>query len=197
LHFPRSSPSLSLCLQAFYYDNLTDYPNKKKEDKNYPSGSLNPSLLPSFPYHAHSLRVNITGIPAQGAKSRVETQIKLGIQLVNQQNERIGAWTHIKLPEYMVAKEKNKRINAKNVGMCLCIVVRVSLPQPVTQRAGSEYALPHVLFLQSISEEFILLSWSAYSRKQDSAVARKSETLSASLYTPIFDPTTQQTIFSI
>ena len=64
----------------------------------------------------NSLRVHITGIPLQGAKSRVETQIKLGIQLVNQQNERIGAWTHIKLPEYMVAKEKNKRINAKNVG---------------------------------------------------------------------------------
>ncbi|KAF9948115.1 SPT3 Dosage dependent suppressor of Ty-induced promoter mutations-like protein [Mortierella alpina] len=63
----------------------------------------------------NGFRVNITGIPLQGAKSRVETQIKLGIQLVNQQNERVGAWTHIKLPEYMVAKEKNKRINAKNV----------------------------------------------------------------------------------
>ncbi|KAK3820849.1 MAG: hypothetical protein JOS17DRAFT_663586, partial [Linnemannia elongata] len=60
--------------------------------------------------------VNITGVPSQGAKSRVETQIKLGIQLVNQNNERIGAWTHIKLPEYMVAKEKNKSVNAKNVG---------------------------------------------------------------------------------
>lgn len=46
----------------------------------------------------------------------METQIKLGIQLVNQNNERIGAWTHIKLPEYMVAKEKNKSVNAKNVG---------------------------------------------------------------------------------
>ncbi|KAF9110180.1 SPT3 Dosage dependent suppressor of Ty-induced promoter mutations-like protein [Mortierella sp. AM989] len=64
----------------------------------------------------NGLRVNITGIPSQGAKSRVETQIKLGIQLVNQQNERIGAWSHIKLPEYMVAKEKNKHANAKNVG---------------------------------------------------------------------------------
>ncbi|KAF9120661.1 SPT3 Dosage dependent suppressor of Ty-induced promoter mutations-like protein [Mortierella sp. 14UC] len=62
------------------------------------------------------LRVNITGVPSQGAKSRVETQIKLGIQLVNQNNERIGAWTHIKLPEHMVAKEKNKSVNAKNVG---------------------------------------------------------------------------------
>ncbi|KAF9580081.1 hypothetical protein BGW38_003407, partial [Lunasporangiospora selenospora] len=61
------------------------------------------------------LRVNVTGIPLQGAKSRVETQIKLGIQLVNQQNDRIGAWTHIRLPEYMVAKEKNKSINAKSV----------------------------------------------------------------------------------
>lgn len=70
------------------------------------------SIIPSF----NSLRVNITGIPGQGAKSRVETQIKLGIQLVNQQSELVGAWTHIKLPEYMVAKEKNKRINAKNVG---------------------------------------------------------------------------------
>ncbi|KAF9331124.1 SPT3 Dosage dependent suppressor of Ty-induced promoter mutations-like protein [Linnemannia elongata] len=64
----------------------------------------------------NGLRVNITGVPSQGAKSRVETQIKLGIQLVNQNNERIGAWTHIKLPEYMVAKEKNKSVNAKNVG---------------------------------------------------------------------------------
>ncbi|KAK3838849.1 MAG: hypothetical protein J3R72DRAFT_448481 [Linnemannia gamsii] len=64
----------------------------------------------------NGLRVNITGVPSQGAKSRVETQIKLGIQLVNQNNERIGAWTHIRLPEYMVAKEKNKSANAKNVG---------------------------------------------------------------------------------
>ncbi|KAF9416022.1 hypothetical protein BGZ94_010333 [Podila epigama] len=64
----------------------------------------------------NGLRVNITGIPGEGAKSRVETQIKLGIQLLNQQNELVGAWTHIKLPEYMVAKEKNKRINAKNIG---------------------------------------------------------------------------------
>ncbi|KAG0234154.1 hypothetical protein BGW41_001206 [Actinomortierella wolfii] len=64
----------------------------------------------------NGLRVNIVGIPAQGAKSRVETQIKLGIQLVNQNNELVGLWTHMRLPDYMVAKEKNKQINAKNLG---------------------------------------------------------------------------------
>ncbi|KAF9970918.1 hypothetical protein BGZ73_006213 [Actinomortierella ambigua] len=64
----------------------------------------------------NGLRVNIVGIPAQGAKSRVETQIKLGIQLVNQSNELVGLWTHMRLPDYMVAKEKNKQVNAKNLG---------------------------------------------------------------------------------
>jgi hypothetical protein len=61
---------------------------------------------------SHSdLQIRILGIPGSGAKSRVETQIKLCIQLVTDRGDKVPLWSHLRLPEHLVAKEKYKRVN--------------------------------------------------------------------------------------
>jgi hypothetical protein len=41
----------------------------------------------------------------------VETQIKLCIQLVTDRGDKVPLWSHLRLPEHLVAKEKYKRVN--------------------------------------------------------------------------------------
>ncbi|KAI7884828.1 hypothetical protein K492DRAFT_142497 [Lichtheimia hyalospora FSU 10163] len=57
--------------------------------------------------------IRVLGLPSSGAKSRVETQIKVCIQLVNSNNELANEFSHLRLPEHMVAKEKLKRKHQK------------------------------------------------------------------------------------
>lgn len=49
------------------------------------------------------------GVAQSGAKSRVETQIKLCIQLVTDGGDKAQWWSHLKLPEHMVTKDKSKK----------------------------------------------------------------------------------------
>ncbi|CAG8509661.1 14255_t:CDS:10 [Acaulospora colombiana] len=60
------------------------------------------------------LQIRVLGVSQSGAKSRVETQIKLCLQLVTDKGEKVPLWSHLRLPEYMVAKEKLKAKNARN-----------------------------------------------------------------------------------
>ncbi|CAO3691687.1 unnamed protein product [Rhizopus stolonifer] len=55
------------------------------------------------------MQIRVLGVPQTGAKSRVETQIKLCIQLVTDDGDKAQRWSHLKLPEHMVVKEKLKR----------------------------------------------------------------------------------------
>jgi len=55
------------------------------------------------------LQIRVLGVPETGAKSRVETQIKLCMQLVTDKGEKVPLWSHLKLPEHMVARDKLKR----------------------------------------------------------------------------------------
>jgi len=63
----------------------------------------------------------LVGIPANGAKSRVETQIKLDLQLLHPGTDDLvkDAYDYIKLPAYGVSKEKFRLNNLK--GMYLFI----------------------------------------------------------------------------
>ncbi|KAL1920304.1 uncharacterized protein VTP21DRAFT_1450 [Calcarisporiella thermophila] len=61
------------------------------------------------------LQIRILGIPQQGARSRVETQVKLCIQLVTENGEKVeGLWTHLRIPEIMVARKKLTQKFCKN-----------------------------------------------------------------------------------
>lgn len=55
-------------------------------------------------------------MPQTGAKSRVETQIKLCIQLVTDGGDKAQWWSHLKLPEHMVTKDKLKKTNNSRNG---------------------------------------------------------------------------------
>lgn len=57
--------------------------------------------------------IRVLGLPHMGAKSRVETQIKICLQLADAQGELATNWSHIKLPEHLVSKDKLKRRNPK------------------------------------------------------------------------------------
>ncbi|KAI7902522.1 uncharacterized protein BX663DRAFT_543496 [Cokeromyces recurvatus] len=57
-----------------------------------------------------SLKICVEGIPEQGAKSRVETQIKLNISLTTKDGTKAPYyWTHIKIPNSLLARSKLKK----------------------------------------------------------------------------------------
>ncbi|KAI7896667.1 uncharacterized protein EV154DRAFT_213341 [Mucor mucedo] len=62
-----------------------------------------------FNHSSTGLQIRVLGVPQSGAKSRVETQIKLCIQLVTDGGDKAQWWSHLKLPENMVTKEKGKK----------------------------------------------------------------------------------------
>ncbi|KAG2179496.1 hypothetical protein INT44_006342 [Umbelopsis vinacea] len=70
-----------------------------------------PVVTAKNPSTFSDLQIRVLGIPNSGAKSRVETQIKLCIQLVTDRGDKVPLWSHLKLPEHLVAKEKYKRVN--------------------------------------------------------------------------------------
>jgi len=65
----------------------------------------------------------LVGIPPEGAKSRVETQIKLDLQLKHPGTEDLvkGAYEFLKLPSYGVSKEKFRLPNLKGTSLSASI----------------------------------------------------------------------------
>lgn len=71
-----------------------------------------------------NMEIHVHGIPPTGAKSRVETQIRMRIELVtpatnledgNKTWERIGSFAHIKVPPLSGTKRKSKKHQKTNV----------------------------------------------------------------------------------
>lgn len=60
-------------------------------------------------------RIRVNGIPPTGTKSRVETQIKLSIQLVPIDKAIVPSipWKYLRVPEYLLARPKLKKIAQK------------------------------------------------------------------------------------
>lgn len=70
-------------------------------------------MSPPMPKSDTPWHIRVLGLPHTGAKSRVETQIKICLQLVDTAGELATNWSHLKLPEHLVAKDKLKRKNQK------------------------------------------------------------------------------------
>ncbi|KAJ3287060.1 hypothetical protein HK104_008773 [Borealophlyctis nickersoniae] len=60
-------------------------------------------------FSGKGLQVRVLGVPQHNAKSRVETQIKICVQLVTDKGEKVGGWSHLRLPELLVAKERLRK----------------------------------------------------------------------------------------
>ena len=78
------------------------------------------------------MKILVNGVPAMGAKSRVETQIRMRIELVHPiptdnpqvapQYERIGSFTHIKVPPLSGTKRKSKKHQKLHVPLELSLI---------------------------------------------------------------------------
>ncbi|KAI8334307.1 hypothetical protein BC941DRAFT_472887 [Chlamydoabsidia padenii] len=53
------------------------------------------------PYH-----IRVLGIAEQGAKSRVETQIRLNLELINHHGEKVQDWSHVRLPDPLLTLKR-------------------------------------------------------------------------------------------
>ncbi|ORZ18869.1 hypothetical protein BCR42DRAFT_411759 [Absidia repens] len=57
----------------------------------------------------NTLQIRVLGIPSLGAKSRVETQIKLVIQLLSSAGGKAPNWSYVRLPEHLLARSKLRK----------------------------------------------------------------------------------------
>lgn len=67
-----------------------------------------------FSSSSNYLQIRVLGVPSTGAKSRVETQIKLCIQLMTQ-DKKVMDWSYIRIGETMLARSrlrKNQQMNS-------------------------------------------------------------------------------------
>ncbi|KAI9184521.1 SPT3 Dosage dependent suppressor of Ty-induced promoter mutations-like protein [Blastocladiella emersonii ATCC 22665] len=55
-------------------------------------------------------QIRILGIPAIGAKSRVETQIKLCLQLVSPAGDKVTRFPRLRIPDILIANERWRRL---------------------------------------------------------------------------------------
>jgi hypothetical protein len=67
---------------------------------------MNIGSVLTFSLYFCRMQIRVLGVPQTGAKSRVETQIKLCIQLVTDDGNKAQQWSHLKLSEKMVTKAK-------------------------------------------------------------------------------------------
>ncbi|CAO3578382.1 unnamed protein product [Absidia cylindrospora] len=65
--------------------------------------------LNDAPASNEGLQIRVLGIPSLGAKSRVETQIKLGLQLLTSNGSKVPHWSYLRLPEHMLARSKLRK----------------------------------------------------------------------------------------
>jgi len=60
------------------------------------------------------LKINVLGVSLHNAKSRVETQTKICIQVVTDKGEKVHRWSHLKLPEVLVNTPKIRKSKYSN-----------------------------------------------------------------------------------
>lgn len=56
-----------------------------------------------------SLQIRVDGIPDSGAKSRVETQIKLCVSLTSKDGTKAPYWSYIRIADSMLARSKLRK----------------------------------------------------------------------------------------
>ncbi|KAF1800921.1 hypothetical protein FB192DRAFT_1437268 [Mucor lusitanicus] len=106
---PTASPiSSPMPPSSMDFDPMMQFKQEaERSDTGYGIPSCTPHLFTANVLDR--LQIRVLGVPQTGAKSRVETQIKLCIQLVTDGGDKAQWWSHLKLPENMVTKDKLKK----------------------------------------------------------------------------------------
>ncbi|KAL1922909.1 uncharacterized protein VTP21DRAFT_9285 [Calcarisporiella thermophila] len=79
----------------------------------FPSRVVHKGLI-TPPQQYEGLSIRVCNIPQTGARSRVETQIKLCLQLMDGDEKVVRTWSYVRLPYELVSKEKTRKTQ-KNV----------------------------------------------------------------------------------
>ncbi|KAF9429839.1 SPT3 Dosage dependent suppressor of Ty-induced promoter mutations-like protein [Podila epigama] len=66
------------------------------------------SRKPECSCGAITLQIEISGIPAENGKCRVETQLKIALHLKDAQGATVKTWKQLRLPHAFIAKEKHR-----------------------------------------------------------------------------------------
>ncbi|KAI8832384.1 hypothetical protein BC829DRAFT_422829 [Chytridium lagenaria] len=74
-----------------------------------PAQQVKAFLDASIGFTGSNLQIRVLGVPLQKAKSRVETQIKLCLQLVTLKGEKVPHWPYLKLPELLTTRDRQRR----------------------------------------------------------------------------------------
>ncbi|KAJ3355578.1 SPT3 Dosage dependent suppressor of Ty-induced promoter mutations-like protein [Entophlyctis luteolus] len=88
--------------------SATSQPIQHHQQPSFNVDTLKLQMDAAFAFSG-SFSLRILGVPATNARSRVETQTKLCLQMVNQAGTKTSAWTHLRLPELLVTKEKTRK----------------------------------------------------------------------------------------
>ncbi|KAG2185900.1 hypothetical protein INT43_002338 [Umbelopsis isabellina] len=106
-HYPQNLSSSLPALGASTSVSNTNGSGSTNENNSFEANSQ--LMVDGQSTDSQKLQIRVLGVPETGAKSRVETQIKLCMQLVTDKGEKVPLWSHLKLPEHMVARDKLKR----------------------------------------------------------------------------------------
>lgn len=66
-------------------------------------------MILNFNSDSSEFKIRVDGIPENGAKSRVETQIKLSISLVSKDGTHIPYWSYLRIPDELLAGSKLRK----------------------------------------------------------------------------------------
>ncbi|KAG2225773.1 hypothetical protein INT45_011441 [Circinella minor] len=120
--FNLSSSSSNRQISSYPTSDTIIPTNTTQQITPLPPSSLSTSSLPllSSPLSPSSntddkMQLRILGIAENGAKSRVETQIKLCVQLVTNQGTKVPHWSFIRIPESLLARSKLRKAQQKKL----------------------------------------------------------------------------------
>ncbi|KAG0741569.1 hypothetical protein G6F57_005256 [Rhizopus arrhizus] len=103
-------PNIARSFSEYLANHPVPFLSSSSNDQNHVSSSSSFNQI----LHSNISNERVLGVPQTGAKSRVETQIKLCIQLVTEEGEKAQWWSHLKLPQHMVTKEKPKKVSLRD-----------------------------------------------------------------------------------
>ncbi|KAG0188426.1 SPT3 Dosage dependent suppressor of Ty-induced promoter mutations-like protein [Apophysomyces sp. BC1034] len=122
-HTDISSPDSSLpesCTTTNTSSPSPQYDKPPSDDVNFVSDKTrhlsspflfqgNDILSTPSTYTDTSLQIRILGVPENGAKSRVETQLKLCIQLLTERDTKVNTWSYLRLGDALLARSKLRK----------------------------------------------------------------------------------------
>ncbi|KAG1219846.1 hypothetical protein G6F35_007150 [Rhizopus arrhizus] len=110
--------SNSPTLESYSTDTTSSSPILPNEDHFFKSNEINVmenelSLFDENITDSNLFQIRVLGVPKEGAKSRVETQIKLCIQLLTRQAEKVTQWSFVRISKNMLVKSKIRKAEQK------------------------------------------------------------------------------------